>query len=279
MIDKPLLPTYNLPVHLNNLRVLNDYIKSRYTTFEIFMDAIDNGLVPHLKNEFGTSKIPIDRNGNPERESILEEPSDEILQHLKQITPIDNTEQYFNRIEYEIDRILNLIPNYPEHFGLEEIKHIVLNKFKLINSFISAEQDVIDTYINIMSHYPPEKFFEAVSEYDSKSRLKQEFQNRNNVITTCETWYPNIFTSSEAYSFFDFLITNRAKEKQLAEISFYYRKFKYHHFIHAEIREIDCIRWLSETYHIELTKIKTQPNCYTENREKYFNLLKDQYMK
>lgn len=274
------METYDLPTHLNNLRMLRDQIKSGYPTFEIFFDALDKGAVPHLSDEFSLKRFKKDFGDNEVNRSFLEEPSEELLQYIKETPALDNVEQYMERIQYEIDQILEFVPANPKNFKLLEIEDIIMNRFPTINGFVKADQDIIYTYTKIMAYQPPNKFFRAIEDFDSQKKENINFFKKNipNNIENHANWYPNIFSSPQAFTFFQILIETRAKEKQLAEISFYYRRFKYHQFINTEINEINFIRWLSETYQIELSKIKTLQNCYTEKREKYFNLLKGKYM-
>lgn len=271
------METYNLATHLNNLKMFRDYHKSGYATFEIFMDAVDKGVDPHLIDEFNSRKINKDWKESKMKNNFLGDPSDELLQNLKEIPPLDNVEEYMNRIEYEIDQILEFFPEYPENFKLVELEDIIINRFPPLNGFIRADKEIIDAYTRLITYFPPDNFFDAVHEYDSKRKQQSDLDKIKDTGIK-ENRHPNIFSSPQAFHFFEILLENRTKKKQLAEISFIYRKFHYHQFINSEISEINFIKWLSEIYQIELSKIKTLPNCYTEEREKYFNTLKDKYM-
>ncbi|MCM8568898.1 hypothetical protein NE848_05885 [Gramella jeungdoensis] len=261
--------TYDLAIHLNNLRMLSDYNKSGYTTFEIFMDAVDKGVVRHLIDDFNPRKIKKDWKESEARNNFLEGPSDELLQNLKEIPSLDNIEQYINRIEYEIDQILEFFPDYPQNFKLEELEDIVIERFPALNGFIRANHEMIDKYIRIMTYYPPYKFFEAINDYDLHTEEDPKAEH------TLNKYYPQIFQNPDAFGFFQRLQENI--ETPQADYSCILYRMQKDKRIRENISKKYFAVFLNENFEVEYYRLLSDTRNKKAKFNKTYDLIEEVY--
>lgn len=95
---------------------------------------------------------------------------------------------------------------------------------------------------------------------------QQSESETNKQNETSENPHPRIFKESKHFQLFDYLRANIKKRFQLAELSFIYWQMVKDGFIYEGVKSIEYIKWLSETYEIELDQIKQLHTCNTGSK-------------
>lgn len=103
-----------------------------------------------------------------------------------------------------------------------------------------------------------------------------ETQNKEPNSDNSENPHPRIFKSTKAFNFFERLKEKVCKEERtkLADFSFVFRRMHYEKYIYERVQESEFRDFLSETYEIELDKLKTLTNCSTQKKIELYDSLK-----
>jgi hypothetical protein len=89
--------------------------------------------------------------------------------------------------------------------------------------------------------------------------------------------YPQVFSSDEAFLLFEKLFTlYKDSNNKLADFSFIYRKMYSDSFIFSHFKQSMFLEWINKApYEISLPKIKTINDCFTNDKQITYNIIKE----
>jgi hypothetical protein len=170
------------------------------------------------------------------------------------------------KVDFKNNQLLHNLQEIED--TIRKTKNIKFSEF-ITSSKVSNKEEtykkLIDFRIDYNYTYDSSIFKKEIDFFNSKKN------NLDNEIS--ENKYPRIFTSGKAYKIFNTFINKSNVTK--SDYSFIFRIMQKDNLIYDTIRNTEYKEWLNEKFSITLEKVKTLNDSRTDNKQEYYQSIKD----